>query len=254
MKMLIFEGPDNLGKSTAIGQMEQILKRAGYRVHVMVQPNRKDWTEELEEYVMGSSNAVPIERQYLITQNCIAQYAKVPKDTDIILSDRHFAVSNLIYFRDGSPAADMYRRAAQESLLSLHETLGIDYTCCILLVGERPFVDADQGEHFETSTRWQDICARYNRLKYTDALPNCGIEVCAVDAWSCKGRTIDVCAGLFTYALKHGKLPQPLDAGIPTPPSEGESPSSEVSPSEEEPKCTADPGLCTACGSCHPTC
>lgn len=255
MKMLILEGPDNLGKSTAITQMKQVLNRAGHKVHVLRFPDRSDWSEALAAYAMGHSTAISIERQYLITMNCMVQYTKIPKDTDIVLCDRHHAVSNHVYFRDTSDAAEAFRDAVRLSTLKMHEALGIDYTCCMLLIGDQPFVEPDKAEHFEVSGDWIKLRDRYQRLNYTKTLVDQGMESCAIDAFSAKGKLVDIIAGLFAYALKHGALPQPLNAAIHTPENEGEKAVEGVPPTEKW--CDRGGEGCDGhqcIDRCHPTC
>jgi thymidylate kinase len=214
MKMLILEGPDNLGKSTAAEKLRIIFETSGFKVFSIRIPDRGDWSKDMGAYVMGQSEAIPIERQYLIFTNGLMQYAQIPKDTDIVICDRHYVVSSLVYFRDGSDSANMYRKAVQESVLMLAHYLGIDYTACIMLVGDQPFIIPDEAEHFEKG-KWEDIRDRYNRLKYSGDLPACNIEVCAIDAFEAKEKVVPMIAGLFGYALKYGKLPSPLAEGIP---------------------------------------
>lgn len=216
MHILIIEGPDNMGKSTVIDHLNELYTRQGLKVQVLRFPDRGDMSKDVEEYCMGNSDAVPIERQFYIVTNSVMQYAKIDKTVDILIFDRHFVVSASVYYSfDGSTPDIMYKKLLQTTTCRLAEIVGAETTTCIILTGDNPIAPANSGEHFEISNKWHKLNAKYNRIKYGEFLSLCGFQTCAVIVTYAGivrsvGDVAELVDGLYTHVRKHGQLPSPL--------------------------------------------
>lgn len=172
-RLIAFEGPDDVGKSTQIGKLEEYLVKQGRMVVTLRQPSQDHFLGFLRQEIKHNKNLNAFETQLLCACSHIIDSVRMSYNPDFILMDRTY-LSGFIYGKLTGLQAwqlDLLDRILSTSYrMALEGESGTDRVDLVLLHADTRFGEADD-DKFESVLSWDSISNEY-KLMWDEQIPN----------------------------------------------------------------------------------
>lgn len=156
-KLIIFEGPDGVGKTTQISML-----REKFNTGLLVQPN-PDSLMSFKDFVFTSKNLTPIEMQlFFALSHMYDLYEKVRSYSGTLIMDRSY-LSGLVYGSAlGADVETLEKLALAMRDVHVKNLYDVDVRIVFMLPKNR--LNKTSDDIFEKNTKWEGLLDGYKEL------------------------------------------------------------------------------------------
>jgi thymidylate kinase len=156
-KLIICEGPDNIGKTT---QVQRLLTH--YDAKQIVQPSGTNIVGYLRDVVKNNMNIGPGERQLLHTISHIADMISYFDGKKNLVMDRCH-ISALVYGKI-TGVSDELNQLIQDIHRSFYQVFIKDYDVHVVFLTRRERYEVAPSDNFEATINWNDLKRAYESM------------------------------------------------------------------------------------------